>query len=85
MLRSKADPIRPGAEGLVWTKDGTPVHGLTGGIWRDRRVEFVIPGDWKVGKEHVFYVETSMNGMFGKLGSDNPASTRAKQAFRMPP
>jgi alpha-mannosidase len=50
---------------MVWTKEGEPVHGLTGGHWRDRRAEFAIPKSWKTGQEHVFYIEASINGMFG--------------------
>jgi alpha-mannosidase len=52
-----------GSEGMIWTEDGEPVHGLTGGHRCDRRVEFIIPKSWK-GKKS-FYVEASMNGMFG--------------------
>ena len=54
-----------GGEGLIFLEDGTPVHGLTGGHWRDKRVDFVIPKAWKAGVEHVFYIEASINGMFG--------------------
>lgn len=39
---------------MVWTKEGEPVHGLTGGHWRDRRAEFAIPKSWKTGQEHFF-------------------------------
>jgi alpha-mannosidase len=52
-----------GSEGMIWTEDGEPVHGLTRGHRCDRRVEFIIPKSWK-GKK-TFYVEASMNGMFG--------------------
>ncbi|MCJ1303811.1 Glycoside hydrolase, 38 vacuolar alpha mannosidase [Hypocenomyce scalaris] len=51
------------SEGMIWTEDGEPLHGLTGGHRIDRRVEFIIPKSWK-GKKS-FYVEASMNGMFG--------------------
>jgi alpha-mannosidase len=51
------------SEGMIWTEDGDPVHGLTGGHGRDRREEFIIPKSWK-GKKS-FYVEASMSGMFG--------------------
>ncbi|CAM1507954.1 Fc.00g048020.m01.CDS01 [Cosmosporella sp. VM-42] len=54
-----------GGEGMIYQQDGTPVHGLTGGHWRDRRVDFVLPKGWKAGVEHVFYIEASINGMFG--------------------
>ncbi|KAL4870897.1 hypothetical protein BDV12DRAFT_184237 [Aspergillus spectabilis] len=49
-------------EGLVWTEDGHPLQGLTGG---GERVEWIIPDAWRDGKEHVFYIEMACNGMFG--------------------
>ncbi|KAL4882791.1 glycosyl hydrolases family 38 N-terminal domain-containing protein [Aspergillus karnatakaensis] len=49
-------------EGLVWTEDGHPLQGLTGG---GERIEWVIPDAWRDGKEHVFYIEMACNGMFG--------------------
>ncbi|KAJ2967345.1 hypothetical protein NQ176_g9702 [Zarea fungicola] len=54
-----------GGEGLIYLEDGTPIHGLTGGHWRDRRVDFILPKAWKAGVEHIFYIEASINGMFG--------------------
>jgi len=54
-------------EGLVWTKEGEPVQGLTGG---GERVEYQIPKPWRDGKEHLFYVELACNGMFGNAGGD---------------
>ena len=56
-------------EGLIWLEDGTPVHGLTGG---GERVEWILPHEWRDGKEHVFYVEMACNGMFGNApGGDS--------------
>lgn len=49
-------------EGLIWTEKGEPVHGLTGG---GERTEYILPKDYRDGKEHVFYVEMACNGMFG--------------------
>lgn len=63
-----------GAEGMIYTKEGVPLHGLTGGRWRDRRTEFIIPKEWKAGEEHTFYIETSMNGMFGMFLTIVPQS-----------
>ncbi|KAF2403931.1 alpha-mannosidase [Trichodelitschia bisporula] len=54
-------------EGLIWTEDGEPVHGLTGG---GERTEWILPKAWKDGKEHVFYVEMACNGMFGNAEGD---------------
>lgn len=49
-------------EGLVWTEDGRPLQGLTGG---GERVEWIIPDAWRDGGEHLFYIEMACNGMFG--------------------
>ncbi|KAI9633630.1 alpha-mannosidase [Dioszegia hungarica] len=52
-------------EAMVFTTDGDPIHGLTGGWGEDRRVEFIIPPSArKAGVAH-FYIEASCNGMFG--------------------
>ncbi|KAH8426737.1 alpha-mannosidase [Aspergillus melleus] len=56
-------------EGLVWTEDGRPLQGLTGG---GERIEWVIPDAWRDGKEHTFYIEMACNGMFGNApGGDS--------------
>ncbi|KAI9687349.1 MAG: Glycoside hydrolase, 38 vacuolar alpha mannosidase [Bathelium mastoideum] len=56
-------------EGLIWLEDGTVVHGLTGG---GERVEWILPHEWRDGKEHVFYVEMACNSMFGNApGGDS--------------
>lgn len=56
-------------EGLVWTKEGEPVQGLTGG---GERVEYQIPERWRDGKEHLLYIELACNGMFGNAaGGDS--------------
>src|SRR5689334_3660919 len=49
-------------EGLVWSEDGKPLQGLTGG---DERVEWILPKSWRDGKEHTFYIEMACNKMFG--------------------
>ncbi|KAL4901279.1 hypothetical protein BDW74DRAFT_160139 [Aspergillus multicolor] len=49
-------------EGLVWTEDGHPLQGLTGG---GERIEWIIPDAWRDGNEHVFYIEMACNKMFG--------------------
>ena len=64
-------------EGFVYTEDGNPLQGLTGGQV-DRRVEFVIPLAWRAESCHLtFFIEVGMNGMFGN-GLDLP-STPPKQ------
>ncbi|KAF2085625.1 glycoside hydrolase family 38 protein [Saccharata proteae CBS 121410] len=56
-------------EGLIWTEHGDPVHGLTGG---GERVEWILPHEFRDGKEHVFYIEMACNGMFGNApGGDS--------------
>lgn len=56
-------------EGLVWTEDGNPLQGLTGG---GDRIEWIIPKAWRDGKEHVFYIEMACNKMFGNYpGGDS--------------
>lgn len=49
-------------EGLVWTENGKPLQGLTGG---GERIEWVIPSSFMDGKEHTIYIEMACNGMFG--------------------
>ena len=49
-------------EGMVWTEDGNPLQGLTGG---GDRTEWIIPSAWRDGKAHTFYIEMACNGMFG--------------------
>ncbi|KJZ76708.1 hypothetical protein HIM_04044 [Hirsutella minnesotensis 3608] len=51
-----------GNEGLVWTEDGMPLQGLTGG---GERVEWIIPKSFRDNKEHIIYIEMACNGMFG--------------------
>ncbi|KAF2716743.1 glycoside hydrolase family 38 protein [Polychaeton citri CBS 116435] len=51
------------SEGMVWTEDGKPLQGLTGG---GERVEWVVPLSYRVpGKENTIYIEMACNGMFG--------------------
>jgi alpha-mannosidase len=53
-------------EGLIWTEDGLPLQGLTGG---GERVEWIIPKSFHDGKEHTIYIEMACNGMFGNAPS----------------
>lgn len=54
-------------EGMVWSGDGLPLQGLTGG---GERVEWIIPEDFRDGGQHMFYVEMACNGMFGCANGD---------------
>jgi alpha-mannosidase len=57
-------------EGMVWTADGKPLQGLTGG---GERVEWIIPKECrKYGETQTIYVEMACNGMFGNApGGDS--------------
>jgi alpha-mannosidase len=50
-----------GNEGMVWSEEGEPLQGLSGGD----RTEWIFPYSWRDGKEHVFYIEMACNKMFG--------------------
>ncbi|KZS95622.1 hypothetical protein SISNIDRAFT_452270 [Sistotremastrum niveocremeum HHB9708] len=55
----------PGCEAMIFSTEGTPLQGITGGYGGDRRVEYIIPlSDRKKGT-HEFVIESSCNGMFG--------------------
>lgn len=56
-------------EGLIWTEEGEPLQGLTGG---GERVEWVLPKSFRDGKFHTFYIEMACNRMFGNApGGDS--------------
>ena len=50
---------------MIFTTDGTPLQGITGGFGGDRRVEYIIPRDAVKAGKHSFVIESSCNGMFG--------------------
>nr|XP_019051258.1 alpha-mannosidase [Kwoniella bestiolae CBS 10118]OCF30188.1 alpha-mannosidase [Kwoniella bestiolae CBS 10118] len=66
----------PSGEGLIYTVEGNPIHGLTGGFKGDRRVEFIIPQDMRDSGVAHFYIEASCNGMFGIDDMDPPDPNR---------
>ena len=55
----------PGCEAMVFTKDGTPLQGITGGYGGDRRVEHIIPRSAVKAGKYELVIESSCNGMFG--------------------
>ncbi|CAL1697504.1 unnamed protein product [Somion occarium] len=55
----------PGCEAMIYSTDGTPLQGITGGYGGDRRVEYIIPPDSRKAGKHEFVIESSCNGMFG--------------------
>lgn len=54
------------SEGLVWSEDGDPLQGLTGG---GERVEWILPKSFQDGKCHTIYIEMACNQMFGNSPS----------------
>ena len=68
-------------EGLIWTEQGEVVHGLTGG---GERVEWVLPKEYRDGKEHVFYIEMACNKMFGNApGGDTIQPPKPDTYFQL--
>jgi alpha-mannosidase len=55
----------PGCEAMIYTTEGTPLQGITGGFSGDRRVEYIIPLIERKRGTHSFVIESSCNGMFG--------------------
>ncbi|KAI0351116.1 hypothetical protein OH77DRAFT_1506678 [Trametes cingulata] len=55
----------PGCEAMVFTTDGTPLQGITGGWGGDRRVEHIIPRSAIKAGKYEIVIESSCNGMFG--------------------
>ncbi|KAM7206663.1 alpha-mannosidase [Rhypophila sp. PSN 637] len=68
-------------EGLVWTEDGKPLQGLTGG---GERVEWILPDSFLDGKEHTIYIEMACNKMFGNSpGGDSIQPPDPNKYFRL--
>lgn len=68
-------------EGMVWTENGDPLQGLTGG---GDRTEWILPQDWRDGKEHIFYIEMACNGMFGNApGGDSIQPPNPDRYFQL--
>lgn len=65
-------------EGLVWSEDGVPIQGLTGG---GERVEWILPKSWRDGKEHTFYIEMACNKMFGNAPGGDSIQPPAKDTY----
>ncbi|CCM00538.1 uncharacterized protein FIBRA_02572 [Fibroporia radiculosa] len=55
----------PGCEAMIYTTDGIPLQGITGGYGGDRRVEHIIPESARKAGKYDFVIESSCNGMFG--------------------
>jgi alpha-mannosidase len=50
---------------MIWSTDGVPLQGLTGGDVNERRVHFKLLSEAKGGEEFSFYIEVACNGLFG--------------------
>ena len=58
-----------GNEGLIWTEQGEPIQGLTGG---GERIEWILPDAFRDGAFHTIYIEMACNAMFGNApGGDS--------------
>ena len=56
-------------EALIWTEDGEPIQGLTGG---GERIEWIIPSSFRDGNFKTIYIEMACNKMFGNApGGDS--------------
>ncbi|KAI0713074.1 glycoside hydrolase family 38 protein [Cerioporus squamosus] len=55
----------PSCEAMIYSTDGTPLQGITGGGGGDRRVEYILPRSAVKAGKHEFVIESSCNGMFG--------------------
>ncbi|KAJ3391538.1 Alpha-mannosidase 2C1 [Lobulomyces angularis] len=60
----------PGCEALVYSKCGTPLQGITGGLGGDRHIEVLISNSVKGGEVIEFFLEVALNGMFGNPGGE---------------
>lgn len=58
------------SEAMVYDEQGKILQGLTGGGGDNRRVQWILPDEWRDGKWHLFYIEASMNEIFGCGGGD---------------
>ncbi|KAH7922134.1 glycoside hydrolase family 38 protein [Leucogyrophana mollusca] len=55
----------PGCEAMIFSTDGVPLQGITGGYGGDRRVEHIIPPHAVRAGHYELVIESSCNGMFG--------------------
>ncbi|PLW47412.1 hypothetical protein PCANC_05854 [Puccinia coronata f. sp. avenae] len=61
----------PGCEAMIYTSEGLPLQGITGGDGALRRVEFIIPKHSRMSPVKI-YIEVSANAMFGVVQEPNP-------------
>lgn len=74
----------PGCEAMVFTTDGTPLQGITGGFGGDRRVEYIIPRESVLKGSIDLVLESTCNGMFGvPWNGDTIAPPDMNRFFRL--
>ncbi|KAJ1724189.1 Glycoside hydrolase, 38 vacuolar alpha mannosidase [Coemansia erecta] len=76
--------FNPGCEAMVWSADGMPQQGITGGNGADKRVEYVVTRKAKAGSSVTLYLEVACNGMFG-LGDYTIGPPDEHRTFRLQP
>ncbi|KAL0082850.1 glycoside hydrolase family 38 protein [Phycomyces blakesleeanus] len=52
-------------EAILWSMDGAPLQGLTGGAGSDARHDYLLTSRAQGGEVTQFYIEMACNGMFG--------------------
>ncbi|KAL8781173.1 MAG: hypothetical protein Q9194_000489 [Teloschistes cf. exilis] len=67
-------------EGLVWTEDGEPLQGLSGG---GERIEWILPKSFRDGNAHTFYIEMACNAMFGNAIGDTIQPPNPNRYFQL--
>ncbi|EJU04489.1 glycoside hydrolase family 38 protein [Dacryopinax primogenitus] len=67
--------FNPNCEAMIWTKEGLPLQGITGGDGGDHRWDYILDAKARSG-EHIIYIESSCNGMFGIDGINPPSDNR---------
>ncbi|PWN53731.1 putative AMS1-alpha-mannosidase, partial [Violaceomyces palustris] len=70
----------PGCEAMIFSQDGMPLQGITGGYDDNRRVDFPLPQSFRKGV--TLYAEITANGMFG-LPSDASGDPDPNRQFTL--
>ncbi|KAJ3559346.1 hypothetical protein NM688_g401 [Phlebia brevispora] len=74
----------PDCEAMIFSTDGTPLQGITGGYGGDRRVEHIIPRTAVQKGTYEIVIESSCNGMFGvPWNGDTIAPPDMNRYFRL--
>ncbi|GAA5808553.1 hypothetical protein MFLAVUS_001944 [Mucor flavus] len=70
-----------GCEGMVWSTDGKPLQGLTGGSDQARH-DYIVTKRARTGDRFNFYIESACNGMFG-VGANDAMVADPNRYFRV--